>query len=295
MPAETLSKLGQPYTPMVVKSNPSIEARNQPSELYNGMIHPLLPMKYKGIIWYQGEGNAREYKYYGESFKAMISVWRERFGDPELPFYFAQLSAYGLVPDKIWAYMREAQDQALELPHTGRIVITDLGEYSWIHPEDKAPVGERFARLALNDMGVKPFAGFPEYKSIRKTGDHMEITFSNVGEGLRTQRVVLNKTKGEPIRKDPQAFVVEADTLQGFEIAGSNGVLVKAVAKITGKDTVEVWSPEVTNPVDVRYAFENFPLCNLFNSEGMPASSFRTGDSVSLKVGKGEIINLLLK
>lgn len=88
--------------------------------------------------------------------------------------------------------------------------------------------------------------------------------------------MVLNKEKDEPIQKDPQAFIVEADTLQGFEIAGSDGIYVRADATITGKDTVDVWSPDVTNPVAVRYAWDNFPLSNLFNSEVMPASLFRT-------------------
>jgi sialate O-acetylesterase len=278
LPAETLAKLGHPYTPLVVKNKPIVEARNQPSELYNGMIHPLLPMKYKGIIWYQGEANAREYQYYAESFKALIQVWRERLGDPDVLFYFAQLSAYGKVPDKIWAHMREAQEQALELPSTGRIVTIDLGEYGYIHPADKAPVGERFARLALNDMGVKPFVGFPEYQAMKRLKDRIEITFRNAGEGLKTQRVVMNRNRGEPIRRDPQAFVVEAGTLQGFEIAGSNRVFVKATAEITGKDTVQVWSDSVADPAEVRYAWDNFPLSNLFNSDGMPAAPFRTGN-----------------
>jgi sialate O-acetylesterase len=41
-------------------------------------------------------------------------------------------------------------------------------------------------------------------------------------------------------------------------------------------DTVVVWSPEVPNPVAVRYAWADNPVCNLYNRAGLPASPFRT-------------------
>jgi len=37
-------------------------------------------------------------------------------------------------------------------------------------------------------------------------------------------------------------------------------------------------SPNVHKPVAVRYAFEDFVVGELFNTEGLPASSFRTDD-----------------
>ena len=273
MPAESFAAMEGGYTPMEV-----VKERNQPSVLYNGMFHPLLPMKYKGIIWYQGEQNAKDFAHYGDRIKMLITVWREKLRQPDLPFYYALLAPFGREDNGLeeWAWMREAQDKALELPSTAHIVLSDLGEYKWIHPADKRPVGERFARVALKGMGAVDFAGFPKYRDHRIETDQFIITFDNAGKSLRTQKVIMNKEKGKPVHKDPEAFVVEANSLAGFEICGPDGVFLPAKADIVAPDKVKVWNPEIQKPVAVRYAWKNFPLCNLYNSDGMPAAPFRT-------------------
>jgi len=48
-----------------------------------------------------------------------------------------------------------------------------------------------------------------------------------------------------------------------------------AKAIIKGNDVV-VYSDKVSEPVAVRYAWADNPVCNLVNSEGLPAVSFRT-------------------
>lgn len=70
-------------------------------------------------------------------------------------------------------------------------------------------------------------------------------------------------------------------TFTDFEIAGEDKVFYPANAMINNKDKgggITVWSDSVTNPVSVRYAFKNWAEGSLFNSQGLPASSFRTDD-----------------
>ena len=261
-----------------------LNPRQQPSVFYNGMIHALRRLPLKGVIWYQGESNADKPSCvrYQQIFETLITSWRDAFGQPDLPFYFVQIAPYGLLgwdrSGESWAWLREAQEKALSLTNTGRAVITDLGEYSNIHPEDKKPVGERLANLALNDMEVQAFPGFPKYENMEIQNGRIRMTFSNVNTGLKTGRVAMNNQKGLAPGTDPQAFVVEADKLSGFTICGSDQKFVYADARVINTNSVEVWSDTIENPVAVRYGWTNFPLCNLVNSEDIPASPFRTDD-----------------
>jgi sialate O-acetylesterase len=63
--------------------------------------------------------------------------------------------------------------------------------------------------------------------------------------------------------------------LQGFVIRGRDGPWHWADAEIDG-DTVVVASRDVPNPVHVRYAWADNPVCNLYNKAGLPASPFST-------------------
>ncbi len=85
----------------------------------------------------------------------------------------------------------------------------------------------------------------------------------------------MNKKKKLTVGQDPDAYVVKKDTLAGFMIAGSDRKFVTADARIDG-NTVVVSNPSVKSPVAVRYGWSTFPLCNLYNKEGLPASPFRT-------------------
>ena len=109
-----------------------------PSRLYNGMIHPLRNFRIRGVVWYQGEGNARRADRYQKLFSTMIRGWRQAFGY-EFPFYFAQISPFRY-RDLNAAYLREAQMQTLSLPHTGMVVTMDIGNLSDIHPKNKQEV-----------------------------------------------------------------------------------------------------------------------------------------------------------
>lgn len=66
--------------------------------------------------------------------------------------------------------------------------------------------------------------------------------------------------------------------LEEFEIAGRYNVFFPAKALVAFNGAVTVSAIEVADPVAVRYASRKRPQAILFNTEGLPASTFRTDD-----------------
>ncbi|MCK5564069.1 MAG: hypothetical protein KAJ07_02390 [Planctomycetes bacterium] len=252
--------------------------------LYNSMIHPLRKFTIKGVIWYQGESNGRIPHSYYALTQSHIKTWRKIWAknNPHLkkmPFLTVQLAPFqnrvdGLAGDA-WAYIRDAQLQTLSLPNTGLAVITDVGEYADIHPQDKQPVGERLALWAEKLENKKIVHSGPLFKKASFKGNKAEVYFSEIGSGLETRRVAMSSKRNVWAKDDTDAYVVPADKLAGFIICGADKKFVPAEAKIVG-DHVEVFSKDVSKPVAVRYGWSTFPLCNLYNKEGLPASPFRS-------------------
>ena len=255
---------------------------NMPTVLYNAMIKPLAPFAIKGAIWYQGESNAERAYRYRDLMQSMILDWRALWGY-DFPFYITQIAGYkdvNAIPgDDGWAELREAQAMATRaLERCGMACIIDLGEAEDIHPVRKKEVGERLARLAFaNDYGRKVVADGPRFESYRVHGSNMIIRFSDVAGGLR----VIPSGSFAQARygsADERVEKAENGVLMGFQIAGPDRVWHWADARIEGNGEVVVSSPEVPQPVAVRYAWSINPVCNLYNSEGLPAWPFRTDD-----------------
>lgn len=232
-----------------------------PSGLYNAMIAPLIPYAIRGVIWYQGESNAGRAYEYRTLFPAMIANWRASWGQGDFPFLFVQLAPFMRIEphpgESAWAELREAQLLTLKAsPNTGMAVITDLGDEKDIHPKQKAPVGERLA-LAARALayGEKIVYSGPLYDSMKIDDNRIILRFRHVGSGL----------------------VARGGALKGFTICGEDRVFVHAEAEIRG-NTVVVYSRQVPFPVAVRYGWANYPVVNLYNREGLPASPFRTDD-----------------
>ncbi len=247
---------------------------SSPSAIYNAMIHPLAPFAMRGAIWYQGESNGGEGESYYHKKRALVNGWRKLF-NPNLAFYWVQLADFQAATDDPaggdgWANIREAQRKALDIDHTGMAVIIDIGEANDIHPRNKQDVGGRLAQWALNGTyGKKDIvASGPLFKSHKVDGDAIRLSFDNTGGGL-----MVGKKQG----LQPTAEV-KGGKLARFAIAGADKKWHWAEATIDGKDVV-VKSPDVSNPVAVRYAFSMNPAgANLYNKEGLPASPFRTDD-----------------
>jgi sialate O-acetylesterase len=244
---------------------------HSPAGLYNAMIAPLIPFSIQGAIWYQGESNAGRAYQYRKLFPAMIRNWRKDWGQGNFSFLFVQLANFRDVKpepaESDWAELREAQLMTLSLQNTGMAVIIDIGEAKDIHPKNKQDVGRRLAlwALAKNHRKDIVYSG-PIYKSksMKVEGNKIILHFDHVGGGLVADG-------GEP--------------LKGFAVAGADRKFVWANATIDG-DTVVVSSDEVSEPVAVRYAWADNPVCNLYNKEGLPASGFRTDDWPGVTVDK---------
>ncbi len=262
------------------KNNP--DAIRAPSHLYNGTIHPLAPFALRGVIWYQGESDSQWPELYGPMMDDMVRSWRTLWGY-DFPFLFVQLAPFKTLEwdqtGEAWAWLREVQLQGLEtIPDSGMVVITDAGEKADIHPQAKKVAGERLAVLAASLDDRKVDAKFPTVGKMKVKDGRARIQFKGTSGGLEARRVALNTTKGHLPGKGPEAVVVEDDELKGFMICGEDRVFVEAVARILSKDVVEVSSAQVKKPVAVRYGWVNFPLCNLYGGNGMPATPFRTDD-----------------
>ncbi|RZS74807.1 sialate O-acetylesterase [Pseudobacter ginsenosidimutans] len=230
--------------------------KNHPEVLYNGMIHPLIGFAIKGVLWYQGETNRAEYALYERMMPSMVQRWREGWGK-EWAFYYVQLAPYKYPSYAVEApYMREAQEKAgAQIPNSGMAVCMDAGDSLTIHPANKTVVSRRLAYLALGKTyGVEGISyQNPSFKSMKLVNDTVRIAFDNASNGLTSFGKELN----------------------GFEIAGDDQVFHPARAWITN-DGVYTLCDRVKMPVAVRYAFRDYIITNLYNTDGLPVAPFRT-------------------
>lgn len=254
------------------------------STLYNGVVYPITGFTVKGILWYQGESNAKAAEEYRVLFPEMIEAWRKDFGQGDLPFIYAQLASYHRVGwDKLgwsWAVLRESQAKALALPNTGMATLIDAGEYMDIHPAAKQVAGYRLYMKARQvAYGEELVASGPVYLTARTEGKAIRVTFGNTGGGLCIREVAMpeNNTSKGPRKGGPITYLRSpADRLVGFTICGPDRTFVPAEATIVAEDAVLVRADGIDAPLAVRYAFANFTLANLYNQEGFPAEPFRT-------------------
>jgi sialate O-acetylesterase len=265
-----------PYEKQGAKAGP-----NTASNLYNGMINPLLNYRVKGATWYQGESNAGGAYKYRTLHPAMIENWRADFKNPELAFYFVQLAPFGQTPkapgESNWAELREAQTMTLKHKNTGMAVITDFGNEYDIHPTPKRPVGDRLALSARAlTYGEKVVYSGPMYKDVKIDGKKAILSFDHVHGGLVGKEMVPTlERKGQYAYRVKEGTTGGTAPLVGFTVCGKDKVFHPAQAEIVG-ETVVVTSEKVDAPEAVRYGWANHPVCNLFNRDGLPASPFRT-------------------
>jgi sialate O-acetylesterase len=249
---------------------PWVKGTPQLSMMFNSMIAPLIPYAIRGVIWYQGESNVgtvADVDRYADEMFALIESWRSEWHD-DFPFYYVEIAPFTYFnngrpgPKKADSSDREAlfweqQTDALQIPHTGMIVTTDItDDVHNHHPRDKRSVGERLAAWALAKDYGRPnvvFSG-PKFKSMEVKGNAAIISFDYADGGLVSR-------DGKP--------------LTWFTIAGADGKFVPATAAIDG-DTVVVTSPDVSVPTTVRFAWDELAMPNLSNKAGLPALPFRS-------------------
>ena len=231
-----------------------------PSVLYNAMINPMIDFPIKGVLWYQGCSNVGAAVQHESLFQTLIQEWRDKWQQPDMPFYFAQLANYltprDVQPDSEWALLRETQEKALTLHNTGMACNIDIGDAKDIHPKSKRELGRRMAAIALHKTYGKKDVVYtaPIYKKYQVIGDEVHIEF-DYPEG------------SEPFIQD--------NNLPGFTIAGPDHKWYVASAKTDGKKVI-VRSNKVKYPVAVRYGWADNPTCTLHTEGNFPVTPFRT-------------------
>lgn len=243
----------------IPKSPEDIKSKNRtPTVLYNGMMHPLIGMAMRGVIWYQGEDNVNRYKTYGDMLATMIRGWRSEWNIGDFPFYYCQIAPYdySLINwDYNSALLREQQARVETMvPNTAMAVLMDAGLEYGIHPRKKRQAGERLAVLALkNTYNIAGLPEFARYKDVEFKGDTAVVSFDKSKEWV---------------------YFNNGTTSNLFEIAGEDRVFYPAKAW-TERNRVYLKSEKVSKPVAVRYAFKNWADGDLF-CDGLPISSFRS-------------------
>ena len=232
----------------------------RPGNIFNGSVNPTRGYGIKGVIWYQGESNASRPAEYAELFPFLIEQWRMEWNQGDFSFYWVQLANYmkqeSQPGESSWAELREAQTKTLAVTNTGQAVIIDLGEGKNIHPKNKHDVAARLVRWALvKDYGFQFCYRSPEFKSLQVKDGKAIVKFDCFGSKLRALNV---------------------DEAVGFAVCGADHIWHWATGKLLGGDRVELACNEVPNPVAVRYAWADNPVCNLTSMEGLPVTPFQT-------------------
>jgi sialate O-acetylesterase len=255
----------QPAIPQPLENNQYV-----PVVLYNGMIRPIQPLAIKGVIWYQGESNADRAYQYRTLLPLMISDWRAAWGEGDFPFLIVQLANWRQREpqpvDSDWAELREAQEMtASKVPACGIATAADIGDTDDIHPKDKQTVGLRLSNVALHvAYGRNVVCSGPKLKTFRRDGAALRLTFDRSGGGITVRSLA------PPV----------------FAIAGSDRKFHWAEVKVVDDQTLLVSSPDVPEPVAVRYGWSNNPALSVYNAAGLPLLPFRTDDWPGVTYGR---------
>lgn len=232
--------------------------QHRPGHLYNAMYFPISKLSLRGVIWYQGESNARSFKHiarYSSAFSALVKEYRKNSGNEKLPIFWVNLA--GFEPSKkhseTWPAIREVQSQLTRIPHTGQAVALDIGSKKNVHPGNKKTVGERLA-LCARAVAYREGLAYrgPQLKELVFQGNKAVLSFGQLGQ----EKLII---KGEPF----------------FEMAGEDNVFYPAQWTQSAFDEVTLSCDKVKKPQSIRYNWRGFPSGHLYNQSGLPAASLR--------------------
>ncbi len=241
----------KPYDPIAIR-----KFKGGPAGLYNGKVVNLVPYTLRGMLWYQGEGNAGNPGIYEKQLSQLVTSWRAQWQE-EVPFAWVQLPNYRDSDSESWPRIRESMMKVLALPKTGMAITIDIGDPKDIHPKNKQDVGKRLSFWALETVYGRKVAATsgPLPAGHKVDGAAIRVSLKHA-DGLKTR---------------------DGGALRGLRIAGADKIWKAATGRIEGSDVI-VSSPDVAAPVAVRYAWAENPDGNLINGAGLPATSFRTDD-----------------
>lgn len=229
-----------------------------PGVFYENMIKKIAPFHVKGVLWYQGEGNAVDSKYYCTLFELMVKLWREIWNDSEMPFITVQLAQnnHAVAPEILPLLIEQQIKATRTIKNVYMVTSSDTGEKDNVHCVRKHEIGERAFLAAESEIygNGGEYCG-PLYKSARREGNKLRLSFEHAESGLK----------------------IDGDTVSELLIAGKDGEYKPADAEINGNELI-VWNDEITNPHSAKMAFNNFFAVNLYNADGFIAAPFRTGN-----------------
>ena len=231
------------------KNKKGVRHPYDPTILFDAGIEPIKNYPFKGVIWYQGESNADQVKLHEKLFKMLIKDWRNQFQNPDLPFYFVQLTS---IERSGWGFFRDSQRKLLSIKNTGMAVTLDIGNRTDVHPTQKWTVGKRLSNIALAKTYDKNIAySGPLFDFVNVIDNKLEVYFQ-FSEGLKT--------------KDNQP-------VNDIKIAGADKIFKPAKSRIKN-NILQVWHPNIKKPRYIRYGFSPYTDSNLTNKSGLPASTF---------------------
>lgn len=240
---------------------------------YNLRTNALRRFRPSGVIWYQGETDLM-FGYTPEEYAVLLDLLQEELTDTFcfdgglMPFIYTQLAGYFYSDDGLnlidwninYSEMQAEKADSRALVTIYDLLLTFIPEAGFIHPERKEEIGARMAYAAENLVYGKGNDYTAAYMtSAQVSGNEITVTFANTGDSL----------------------AAVGGSLKGFAICGRDGIYVPAKAEITGKNTVKIYSEEISNPVSASYAYcVNNQQSNLFSTvDGvplMPVSPFVT-------------------
>lgn len=258
-----------PARPVSKSKDDSTQAEEPAGKFFTGRIQPLAPFALKGFLWYQGETNCMlgQRSAYTQNMMLLIKSWRGLWNNGSLPFYYVQIAPFYYshskskvqLNDRSLAFFRAAQDKVLATtPNTARIITTDLVDnLDDIHPTYKWEIGKRLAWLALDrTYHVKQVSEGPRIDKVKFKDHRARVHFVNPKSGL---------------------VVHDSSRIRGFELAGTDGRFYPATGIVKKNKYVLVSSPEVPDPVALRFAWKEDAEPNLFDTAGLPAEPYQTG------------------
>ena len=231
--------------------------------LYDQFVEPIAPFAVRGVIWYQGEANAKDpanAQAHGSMLRDLIEGWRERWARKEMPWYVVQAPCNVVPQAKDLPAVRQGQwEVARTMPNVGLVTICDFADPKIPHHPQKRETGERIALSALAKTYGKaiPCEG-PVVKSLRAESSSLIAEFD-----ARTGPIQL-----------------KGGVWNDVELAGDDGVYHAAQATFDGLRATIV-SDRVSQPKAMRYGWHPVFTPSLFNTAGLPAALFE------MKVGPG--------
>lgn len=206
------------------------------STQYRGLLPALQNMRFRAVVWYQGESDDNAADVYQSELEALISSWRELFHDEDLPFVIYSLARHS--KQTYWNYdgfaeIRNIQRIVGMQPNNVFVNIMDTGHPYDIHPFGKKTVGYRGADLFLSVLYGRDLAYYgPSPKSILKDGNKVQITYETYGQPLS-----LHGNYG---------FDVSYEGSENFFINITD-------VRLTGENSVELTLPTEGTPYKLRF------------------------------------------